>query len=162
MSVKKSLQKVSIYKYRRYWYHVSSTLKKDKETLIPWDEENGFNRGEGEPEGNRICVAPSIEQCITAIPYHLSQVLNIYRTKEKVKPHPPEDVFDANVTQEGWLLKTTEFIKIGKLDFQDVEKSNRGETPVISESASGNSCAHSGKVLKWWQRKKIKRFIKKT
>jgi hypothetical protein len=156
----KKLPRKILFGKRRYWYHVSSTLNKKEEYLIPWDEDRGFNRGGYEPEGERICVAPSIEQCITAIPYTLTNKLTIYRTKSPVKANPPKDVFDSKITQEGWLLKPTMFVKIGKIDFNDILLED-DDGNVISEAASVSEPRYSGRVLQWWKRRKIRKFIER-
>jgi hypothetical protein len=141
----------------RYWYHISCTLKQNNVKLFPRVE--GFNRDEREPSIKRICVAPSIEQCITAVPYFLGDHFEIYKTKHKVVATKPQGVFDSNITKEGWLLKPTEFIKLGSINFEEVEKGINVEN-VISPAASGNHAPYSGKVLKWWKKARIKRFIK--
>lgn len=152
-----------MYNKKRYWYHVSTTLENVMEHLIPRDfddSESGFNRTPSEPLGARICVSPTIEQCITAIPYHLGETIAIYRTKDKVKAKEPEGVFDFNITNEGWLEEPTSFVRIGYLDFQKVEDKLKVEN-VIPQSASGSEPRYCGKVLKWWKKAKIKRFIRK-
>ena|SRR6185503_7268641 len=164
MSFKKVRIKGNIYKNKRYWYHVSTTLKNKHELLVPWENDKGFNRSDTEPEGKRICVAPSIEQCITAIPYHLGAICSIYRTKSQVKAKKAKNVFDRKITQEGWIQKPTNFIKIGILKFEDVEK-GLGIDSVIDEAASSFgevSLSESRNVLKWWKKAKINRFIKKA
>lgn len=157
----KAIPRSSIYIRRLYWYHVSTTLKQKYVTLVPWDENKGFNRGGAEPLGKRICVAPTIEQCITAVPYILETSFNIYRTKSPIIADHPKGVFDSIVTQEGWLHKPTKFVKIGMLKFRDIEK-GLGVDHVVEEAASSATPSASGKVLKWWKRAKIKRFIKKA
>jgi len=152
-------KKTNLFNRKQYWYHVSTTLKNDEEHLIPWGTRKGFNRSLNEPDGNRICVAPTIEQCITAIPYILTAKITIYRTKSKVIAYKSNKIFDMNVTNEGWLLEPTTFIKIGTLDFEDVEKGLAIEM-VIPESATGGVASYSGKVLRWWKKARIKRFIK--
>jgi len=153
-------KKKSPYKNKRYWYHVSTTLKNKKIHLIPWDETKSANRDGDEPPGKRICVAPTIEQCITAIPYVLTEICNIYRTETKVIAHKPSGVFDAKVTQEGWLCVPTPFIKIGTIDFEEIEK-KLAVDQVIEQAASSGEPRRSGKVLKWWKKARIDRFIKK-
>lgn len=157
---KKSFGK-SVYAKKAYWYHISTSLKHKYIKLVPWDEHAAKNRCGSEPPGKRICVAPTIEQCITAVPYILSAKFNIYRTKERVTPRKPYSVFDQTVTEEGWLDEPTEFVKIGMINFTDVEK-GLGIKQVISTSAVGESVAFSGKVLKWWQNARIKKFVKKA
>ena len=149
-----------LYSKKRHWYHVSTTLENETEHLVPRDFENGFNRTPAEPLGKRICVSPTIEQCIVAIPYHLGEVIAIYRTKNKVLAKKPIGVFDINITNEGWLEEPTPFIKVGMLDFQLIEDKLKVEN-VIPQSASGSEPRYCGKVLKWWKKAKIKRFIRK-
>jgi len=161
MSSIKRRKKGYLFNRKRYWYHVSTTLTKKKEKLIPWGTDKGFNRGGDEPEGKRICVAPSIEQCITAVPYALSTEFTIYRTKDKVKAKQAENIFDIYVTNEGWIQVPTEFVKIGILDFETVEQKMNVEN-VIPEAASRGHAHYSGKVLRWWERARINRFIKST
>ena len=155
------LRKKSIYKHKRYWYHVSTTLKSKYVHLIPWDDSKGFNRDPTEPEGKRICVSPTIEQCITAIPYDLETKINIYRTRSPVIADKPKKVFDVKVTNEGWLHNPTSFVKIGMLKFRDLE-SRLNVEHVIEQAASEGEPRLSGKVLRWWKNAKIKRFIKKA
>lgn len=155
----KGRRKSCLFNRKRYWYHVSTTLFGNEETLTPWGTGKGFNRSYNEPLGDRICVAPSIEQCITAIPYTLAAHLIIYRTKDKVLAAPPADVFDMFITEEGWIQNTTTFVKIGELDFDYIEKALKVEN-VKPEGASVGKPAYSGKVLKWWKKARIKRFIK--
>lgn len=150
----------NLYSQRRYWYHVSSTLRKKKETLVPWGSQKAVNRDPTEPPGKRICVAPSIEQCITALPYNYGSIITIYRTQEKLKADMPYDVFDAEVTNEGWLTIPTTFVKLGTLHFDDVEKFLDVEH-VIDEAASDGNIRQSRKVLRWWQAAKIHKFIRR-
>ena len=158
---KKLYPKKSVYERRLYWYHVSTTLKNKYVNLVPWGQINGINWGGGEPNDKRICVAPSIEQCITAIPYILESTCNIYRTKSRLVATHPKGVFDSKITQEGWLHKPTSFVKIGIIKFTDVEK-GLNIKHVIPEAASLTEPRRSGRVLKWWMKANIKRFIKKA
>lgn len=157
----KSLSKKSIYNKKRYWYHISTTLKRKQVRLIPWDNYQGFNRAWSEPNDKRICVAPTVAHCLTAVPYCPGNKYEIYRTKTPVKANPPTDIFDAKVTLEGWLQTPTVFVKIGSLRLEDVEN---GENVyhLITEAASGNQSRLSGKVLAWWKRRNLKKYIKRT
>lgn len=151
----------SIYHYRRYWYHISTTIKDKHTTLIPWDEQTGFNRSADEPIGKRICVSPSVEQCLTAVPYYLGAIFSIYRTKSPVKASCPVGVWDVKITQEGWLTVPTVFVKLGILKFIDVEL-KLGVDDVIEESASFGELVGSRKVLRWWRNARIKNLTKKA
>lgn len=150
--------KHSLFKNKRYWYHVSSTLKSKKKTLIPWNEVKSSNRSGEEPPGERICVAPTIEQCITAIPYFLS-TLTIYRTEKKVLAKKAVGVFDSHITDEGWLTEPTTFIKIGTLNLRSLNRKLK-EEEIISDSASAYDLEYCKEVLNWWKKAKINRFIK--
>jgi len=143
----------------RYWYHVSTTLKHKHEILIPWDENRGFNRSGNEPDGKRICVSPTIEQCITAIPYSWVEIISIYRTKIRVKAYASTGVFDAKVTGERWLHVPTPFVKIGILNFSKVEKKFNVDN-VIPEAASSGDITSSAAVFRWWKNANIKSLIK--
>jgi hypothetical protein len=151
----------SLFNRKRYWYHLSNTLKDDNVHLSPWGNDKGFNRDPREPNVERICVAPSIAHCLTAIPYLLGETFNVYKTKERVKANAPYDVYDANITKEGWLQTKTEFVKIGVLDFKIIEM-DRDIEHVIPESASHNILMYTGKVLKWWERINVKKYLKPT
>lgn len=159
MPLTKTRPSRGVFTHKRYWYHVSTTLRKRNHHLIPWGTRKGFNRGEDEPEGKRICVAPSVEQCITAIPYYMTTKCNIYRTKNRVRPIKAAKVFDSAVTQEGWLQEPTDFVKIGTIDFVKIEKALNVDG-VINEAASQGEHKYSRKVLRWWKKANIKRFIK--
>lgn len=159
-------RKEPLYTKRRYWYHVSTTLRRNELRLTPWDEQKSPNRGTCEPEGARICVAPTIEQCITAIPYYRNSTFTftVYRTKSPVmakRPSPTKDIFDWRVTREGWLLKPTNFIKIGSIRSSDIRK-GEGIDDICEASASCSTIEESRDVLRWWQALKLrKRYFHK-
>jgi len=154
-------QKKCPYSKRRYWYHVSTTLGKKHEYLTPWGEKKGFNRSGDEPDGDRICVAPTIEQCLTAIPYYLGTVCTVYKTKSPVFATKPHGIFDAKVTEEGWIQTPTAFVKVGILRFEDIEKS-LGVENVVEQAASKGELKQSRKVLQWWRMARLRRFIKRA
>lgn len=59
---------------------------------------------------NRICVAPTMEQCLTAIVPMSSDQLYVYRTVRKSnKSVIPFGVVDAPITQERWLTRERKF-----------------------------------------------------
>jgi len=146
--VKLSIQ--TIFDTRRYWYHVSSTLHDPEITLIPRNNDCGFNRNPMEPNVNRICVGPSIAHCLTAIPYSIFAPYNIYRTKSPVRATRSHDVFDTRITLEGWLLKPTRFIKIGAITMKEIARDNNIRY-VIHEAASQEGLPCTRKCLKWWK-----------
>src|SRR5690348_16373466 len=113
-------KKSTLFKRKRYWYHLSDSLNQKVHRLIPWTERQAVNRSATEIPGKRICVAPTIEQCITALPYSPSSEYNIYRTKEKVLANEPIDIFDSKITIEGWICIPTTFVKIRKIDFSKI------------------------------------------
>lgn len=138
----------NLYKTPRYWYHVSTTLKNSVELLKPRDNDEGFNRSDSEPNVRRICVSPSLEQCLTAIPYFHRDTLSVYRTEKKVKAKSPVDVFDASVTMEGWIIVPTWFIRIGTLNLNSLDKKlTKG---VRSEAATDGCLSSSKSLYRWW------------
>lgn len=154
-----SLTRKKLYSTKRHWYHLSSTLKRLKVKLIPWDSVSGLNRTLSEPDGDRICVAPTIEQCIVAIPYTYHSIFSIYRTESMVNATNPDDVFDSGITHEGWILEPTTFIKIGTINFENVETQLKLYS-VTPEAASIGEVSVTRKALKWWKNTNIKQFIK--
>ena len=162
MSYKKCRKKRFSRKTKRYWYHISTTLKDKYIQLIPWNEDKATNRDFSEPAGERICVAPTIEQCITALPYWSTATYIIYRTKSVTTAKHPRGVFDSSVTHEGWLQTPASFVKVGILRFKDVEKELGNGEDIIEEAASRNNVKASASVLRWWKRARIKRFIKRA
>ena len=140
---------------RRYWYHLSSRLdKRGKFVLKPWGDERAVNRDfANEPDNKRICVAPTIPQCLTALPQS-SVDLNIYRTLRKVKAEKPVGVFDAKITQEGWLTKPIMFVYIGTIKFRDMENEFGNQFwPEDAACASGsdqNELVTSKEALEEW------------
>ena len=156
----KPLRKKCLYTSPRYWYHISSTLNRATEYLVPRDDNRNFNRSSGEPHVKRVCVAPSVEHCLTAVPYVPGDTFTIYRTHQKCRAIKPEGIYDAHITCEGWLQEPTLFEKVGTLTLSDVAV-ERG-LYIIDESASSNCLQQCGKVLKWWQRLKPQRHIKRT
>ena len=164
-------RKRSLYSHKRYWYHVSTTLNRKLHKLIPWDSDEGFNRASDEPEGKRICVSPTIEQCIVAIPYSYNSVLYVYRTLNKVRAIKSHGIFDGKVTDEAWIKSPTYFQKIGKIRFDDIEKElnigrdeneDEDSIEVAEEKATWGELKESRKLLKWWEKMKISRFIERS
>ena len=155
----------SIYKYKRYWFHVSSTLKRKIEFLHPRDNDEGFNRADHEPNVRRICVSPTLEQCLTAIPYSSHDTIKIYKTRRPIKVKKSVDVFDSFVTGEKWITNPTKFVKIGVLKFEKINKyldtidPEGKEEGIISESASQGTERYSQEVYKWWKKLKPWRFV---
>jgi hypothetical protein len=159
-------KKKYLYTAPRYWYHISSTLHRKTEYLIPRDDSHSLNRTSREPPGKRTCVAPSVEHCLTALPYVPGDTFIIYRTHQKCRALKPNGVFDSNVTCEGWLQEPTIFVKIGTLTLYDIANDHKTSYPrggfyIIDESASGSSSAYSSEVLRWWKKQHLReRFIK--
>jgi len=160
MPTKKPISKKYLYTAPRYWYHISSTLHKKTEYLIPRDNEKCFNRSSSEPHVKRTCVAPSVEHCLTAVPYAPGDKFTIYRTLKKCRATKPNEVYDAHITGEGWLMEPTLFVKVGSLTLSDVAEEHGFY--IIEESASSSRPAQCGRVLKWWQRRKIQRHINRN
>lgn len=144
-------------KWRR-WYHLSTNFNHRLIRIVPWDKD--FSRCPTEPPGKRICVAPTIEQCLTALPYCEGSEYTVYRTVKRLKAMKPVNVFDSKVTQEGWLQKPTEFIKLGRIFVGDVNAHNEDRQFIIEQAASTDSLLKSRKVLHWWKKINVRRYMK--
>lgn len=160
MATKKRIRMDCLYKTPRYWYHISTTLTKKREYLTPWDNSKGFNRNPCEPDVKRTCVAPTVAHCLTAVPYPPGEKFTIYRTARKCIAKFAKGVYDSNVTLEGWIQIPTMFVRVGTLSLPYVAK--REGVNVIDEAASGSDVRQCGKVLAWWKRHKVERFIKRA
>lgn len=95
-----------------YFYHISHAPLHDEgengTILYPLEMPNGENRI---VDVKRICVAPTIEQCITAIAWNVVDYIYVYRTKIKsTKSYVPYDVVDAPITQERWIRNKRQFV----------------------------------------------------
>jgi hypothetical protein len=154
------VSKKRLFKFPRYWYHLSKKLT-DKEILLT-PKDDSVNRSIEEPDGARICVSPTIEQCITALVYNCYQTYNIYRTKKRLiaKKPPKGAIFDGRITDEGWIEIPTVFVKIGEINFEKMQEFlDKNDIEIIEESASGGGVEYCNEVLIWWKKRKIDRFI---
>ena len=102
---------------RQFYYHLTQKKWPKRITLIPRNK--GEHRGSLEPKESRICVCPSIEECIIALGNCLEiyNNINIYRTVSKVFAIKPYDVIDSNLTNEKWIIKPTRFMKVGNINY---------------------------------------------
>lgn len=100
------------WKKPRKWYHISKFDLGAKATFEP--VENLNNRDAMEPAGKRICVAPTIAHCLTAICTYSNSY--VYQTANPViATRASRKVWDSAITREGWLLVPTEFVRVGEL-----------------------------------------------
>lgn len=95
------------------YYHVST--EGGEEDKIVWTPRVPLDSAWSEPEIPRICVSPTISQCLLAINFKAYDFdhFNIYKTNAKV--YFPIGVTDSEITKEMWLLSSSEFIKCGEL-----------------------------------------------
>jgi len=106
------------YSKKRYWYHLSYSLDRDEIEICPWDKRT--HRSAGEPDGRRLCVAPSVAHCLTALPHR--EKYYIYRTPSKFLVEEPDGVYDSEITKEGWITQRIKLIRIGTIDLTHIEK----------------------------------------
>jgi hypothetical protein len=143
---------------KKYWYHISTLLdKRGTFILDPWDSSKAKNRCPEEPEGKRIPVSPSIEQCLIAIPLYRGALVNIYKTKNKVDAQEPIDVYDSSITEEHWITEPTEFEYIGRLDTDDFINNDK----IDYEVCCYDDVEESEKMLKIWKMVEIEKYIEK-
>lgn len=162
MPSSKRISDSKLYNVPRYWYHVSTTLRAKEVILTPRDNDSGFNRADDEPDTLRICVSPSLEQCIIAVPYYYNTIFSVYRTKTKVKANRPINVFDSKITQEGWLIKPTTFIKMGTLDIDRmVYKIQNTDCNFLlkGECATSGLIFYTREAYRWWLKLKPWDFV---
>lgn len=99
-----------------YFYHISPTpISPENEFFMAPDH---IQAGEDELFGiRRICVAPTIEQCLVAVaPYNPPTKMYVYRTCSVVKKSViPYGVYDAPITQERWVTRKRKFKLVGEL-----------------------------------------------
>ena len=97
-------------KDKRSWYHCTTYNHGDKVTFDPQDD--GINRGDGEPMIARTCVGPRISNCLAALPYIRNAEIYVYRTARRIFAHHPFQVMDSKVTREKWIIKQVRLVKI--------------------------------------------------
>jgi hypothetical protein len=135
---------------RHFYYHVTQKKWPKRITLSP--RKIGEHRAIDEPEINRICVSPSIEECIIALGSCLKYYsnINIYRTVSKVYAYNSYDIPDSHITQEKWLINPTRFMKIGAVNYLIPES--------IFDLSVGNSSGFEKQIenLKKLQNMKLK------
>lgn len=143
---------------KKYWYHISRKLNKRGTFILdPWGNELASNRPSEEPDGKRIPVAPTIEQCIIAIPLYDAAIINVYRTKEMVETENPINVFDSEITEEGWITVPTEFIYIGKIDFNWIDYD---ENDIDFTVCCHDDLDQMKYMLAIWKRINLERYLK--
>lgn len=107
----------------RFFYHITQSLKLisingDRRVIlkpIGSGDKLAANRGFDEPSIRRICVAPSVSGCMTALDELLdnSKCIFVYRTAKKVVGIYPWKVYDSEITCEKWLTRQTRFELVG-------------------------------------------------
>lgn len=104
-----------------YYYHVTLQDWPAKIRLRP--RLSGENRSPSEPNIKRICVAPTMAQCIVALDRTmLNGPIKFYRTREKVIVSEPYGISDVHITNEKWLTKPTTFIKHLELNDEQINR----------------------------------------
>lgn len=98
----------------KYYYHLTQKIWPNNIILKP---KKIFNKSDDEPNIHRICVSPTIKECLMALGSTLwyKNSIFIFRTKYKIKSSPCFGVIDSHLTNERWILKPCNFIKIGKI-----------------------------------------------
>ena len=101
-------------KKAQFLFHVTSEEWGEEKILLPRDD--GDNRDMSEDPIDRVCVSPTLSQCLSAIPYSNYKEYNIYRTEKEVRAYyANKSVFDRKITREKWLLEETKFIWVGSI-----------------------------------------------
>lgn len=90
------------------WYHVSTENLGKSVTMHP---RTPLTISDGESKTPRICVCPSVAQCLIAMPGTGDRVY-IYAAKGTPRP-APRSVWDRATTEEHWFLDPVEFTRVG-------------------------------------------------
>jgi hypothetical protein len=146
-----------ILKPAKKWYHLSTTLRDNLIQLSPRDNAEGFNRSDDEPNVKRICVSPTIEQCLVAIPYSKWDTFSIYQPIKNVNPKFPTGIFDSEITDERWIVSKTWFKRIGILDLNSITTTKKFK--IKPEVASDGNFSASKKLYDWWLKRNINSYI---
>lgn len=94
-----------------YWYHISDTWTEPNLIVKPRRICKLVAECAGEPLTPRICVCPSIVQCLVAMgDYNLRKRHYVYQYEGETEP--PVSVYDSEYTGERWILKPANFIKV--------------------------------------------------
>jgi len=128
-------------------FHVTEKDWGDKITLYP--RQNGDFRPANEPKTPRICVAPTIAQCLLALGGAIDvPTLNVYYTHSKT--HPTRRVHDAYITEERWILKPAIFYFYTKISIG--EGFQRFVDKCLMSVGSRDACEDQEKALPIIQR----------
>lgn len=98
---------------KRYWYHCTADYHGER---YSFERRPPVHRSENEPITPRICVAPSVIQCFTAVMFPRGTTVNVYRTCERRKAYfAQREIWDAVITDEHWLWPPVAFELVGKV-----------------------------------------------
>lgn len=93
-------------KAKRYWYFVTQDFMGNQMELKP---RIPFSAGDDEPLVYRICVAPTVAHCMSAISMQPSDPIYVYRTARKLTAEKAWDVGDSPITHEHFLRRKSKF-----------------------------------------------------
>jgi hypothetical protein len=97
------------------YYHLTPD---DYGPVVEFYPRRPISAGDDEPDDARICVSPSLAGCMVAGAFSVTNNLVLYAYATKAEAHLVDvsDVFDADVTEEHWILDPAVFVKVGELD----------------------------------------------
>lgn len=100
-----------------FYFHLTTRKWPEKIRLKPmrYDDIPSSHRCDDcyEPDLKKICVAPTIAGCLSAILPCVTGELAIYKTARKVETVDPWNVSDVEITGERWIVRPATFVKIG-------------------------------------------------
>lgn len=101
-----------------FWYHVSCKYLGEDVIFTP---RTPRSMGDNEPKTRRICVAPTIHQCLGAISLSkYDTYCHVYYTEGE--PVRAKEVTDAGLTEEHWFLKKTKFKRLASINVKPYVK----------------------------------------
>lgn len=118
-----------------YMYHVSPKPLHGADNSIVMEPKHIWNGEDDLFHIKRICVAPTIEQCLVAIAPTDFNKFYVYRTLTVVKKSVMSyGVFDSALTQERWLTRTRKFKLVAEIHIGDTDI----ETEILSREWEEN------------------------
>lgn len=92
---------------KRYWWHCTSDYHGESWTAVRRPPKH---RSVREPDTPRLCVAPTIAECFSAVLFNENKPVYCYRTAKKCRGVSPKNVWDSVVTREAWLIPPVQMV----------------------------------------------------
>lgn len=98
-------------------------------------------RATGEPKTPRLCVAPSVAQCLVSSLMYRPGAVQVYATRQPMAGVTPLGVWDEVITWERWLLPGQRLVKVDTVD--DATRAEVVTIPTLYHEAGNLASFHS-------------------